>query len=87
MGGTGGKSSKSPIAPAPSQNQTNATDCDKNSGNPVLLTTGEKLLAEADFTVAGIYGFNFVRTYRSRQSGSVLFGSKWTSEADAMKLT
>ena len=95
----GGSSARSGSAPSSSsqaqpssENETKVDPCAEGespttTGNPVLLTTGEKLLAQTDFVVGGFYGFDLTRTYRSRQTGSLLFGPKWSSGADAMRIS
>ncbi len=57
------------------------------SKNPVVLATGEKYLAQEDFTVGGYYGFDFTRTYRSRLRSGKFFGLSWKSSLDPMKVT
>jgi YD repeat-containing protein len=90
-GSTGAPSSKAGAGTQaqakPSSESNSEEDCASSSGNPVLLTTGEKFLDETDFASSGYYALNLTRTYRSQQSGSVLFGNKWRSTADAMRIT
>lgn len=98
-GGTGvaGKSPAQGQAAKPaSQSDTKTEKCAADSapgsapttsGNPVLLTTGEKLLPQTDFSGGGFYAFDFTRTYRSRLVGNGAFGPKWASLADAWRIT
>lgn len=82
---TGGQQA---VAQPPSENNSDVEGCEKaKSGNPVLLTTGEKFLHQTDFAVPGRFAMELTRTYRSRQAGSVLFGPKWASTIDAMAIT
>jgi RHS repeat-associated protein len=91
---TGGTGAVGGTATNPSNGQQASTAAEENSDiekcpasdNPVKLSTGEKFLHETDFAVGGYYSVDLTRTYRSRQTGSVLFGPKWTSGVDAMSL-
>lgn len=56
------------------------------SGNPVILTTGEKFKEEADFASFGVYGLNLQRTYRSMQAAGKMFGPYWLSNLDGPSL-
>jgi YD repeat-containing protein len=57
------------------------------SGNPVVLSTGEKFEAELDFESPKIYGLGLGRTYRSKSTRSGIFGKKWLSEYDFTRVT
>jgi YD repeat-containing protein len=91
-GSTGAPSSRSGAgaqaeAKPASENNSEEDECASTSGNPVLLSTGEKFVDETDFASSGYYGLDLTRTYRSQQPGSVLFGNKWRSSADAMTVS
>ena len=51
----------------------------ETTGNPVVIATGEKLKQEVDFTVAGLYGIQSMRTYRSNDLDAFAFGPYWHS--------
>ncbi|MEX0141164.1 RHS repeat protein [Massilia sp. LMS1-1-1.1] len=68
------------------------TDCsDTNNtnpmtGNPVIISTGEKYKNEVDFSAGNSYGLSLQRTYRSFNSSATMFGPKWLSEYDYPRL-
>ena len=56
------------------------------SGNPVLLATGNKIEPETDFASQGEMGLTLTRTYNHFWQGAGLFGKHWVSSFD-YKLT
>ncbi|WP_280154782.1 RHS repeat-associated core domain-containing protein [Piscinibacter sp. XHJ-5] len=50
--------------------------------NPVVIATGEKVLAQLDFIAGGSYGIGLTRTYRSKATTSTFFGPHWASSLD-----
>ena len=56
------------------------------SGNPILLSTGNKIEFETDFVTGGEDGLYLTRTYNHYWSGAGLFGKHWMSNFD-YKLT
>lgn len=52
------------------------------SGNPVVLSTGNKIEPELDFSAAGEMGLQLSRTYNAFWSARGLFGSYWLSNLD-----
>lgn len=79
-GGRGRKVTQEPAADADSK-----TEC-KKTNNPVVITTGEKVKIETDFTVAGTPILSLSRVYRSKHVGGALFGPNWMSTLDFPKL-
>lgn len=55
-------------------------------GNPVVLSTGNKIEPELDFSSSGEVGLYLQRTYNHYWSGAGLFGKHWVSNFD-YKLT
>jgi hypothetical protein len=55
-------------------------------GNPVLLSTGNKIETEVDFESASVFGLKLVRTQNSMNSGNGIFGGRWYSTFDARAL-
>lgn len=82
-GGGGGGASNSQKAPAPPKD--NSDKCNA-TGNPVKLSTGEKLKEEFDYPAFSTYGIPLTRTYRSVHATGSLFGSHWTSNVDYPRL-
>ena len=58
----------------------NETDC--QSGNPIVLSTGNKIEPETDFISAGEMALSLRRTYNHYWSYSGLFGKHWVSSFD-----
>lgn len=56
------------------------------SGNPVVLSTGNKVEAETDFASTGEAGLFLTRTYNRAWAGIGIFGKHWQSNFD-YKLT
>jgi len=61
--------------------------CDENgsnlqSGNPVVLSTGNKIETEVDFTSAGEMPLTLTRTYNHHWRYSGIFGKHWISNLD-----
>nr|WP_246448328.1 DUF6531 domain-containing protein [Roseateles oligotrophus] len=56
----------------------NSDDCPR-SGNPVVLSSGEKYLSQQDFSASGLYGLSLQRTYRSVKGSGWMFGPRWLS--------
>ena len=68
------------IKQAPARFQSNAAVNPKTESctdNPVIISTGEKFLEEADFTASGLAGLTLKRTYRSFGAGTQMFGTNW----------
>ncbi len=63
-----------------------STTC-PTGGNPVKLSTGEKIQLEADHPAAAAYGIPLTRTYRSVHAVGSLFGPHWTANIDYPKLS
>lgn len=59
---------------------------DGSSGNPILLSTGNKIEREVDFSTGGEAGLFLARTYNHYWDGVGLFGKHWLSNLD-YKLT
>ena len=60
-----------------------ASICDgERGGNPVVLSTGNKVEQERDFTAAGEMGLYLERTYNAFWNASGLFGRYWISNFD-----
>lgn len=81
-GGGGGAGNDNKTEP-PAEKDTST--CPK-SGNPVILSTGEKYKDEPDFISAGEYGLSLARMYRSKQAKGMLFGRNWLSNLDVPPL-
>lgn len=58
----------------------------KTSGNPIVLSTGNKIEPELDFTSSGEFALGLSRTYNHYWQGAGLFGKHWVSNFD-YKLT
>ncbi|RSZ55170.1 RHS repeat protein [Massilia atriviolacea] len=58
----------------------------KSTAHPVVIATGEKHKAEADFRSNGLYGLSLTRTYRSMHGEGGLFGKRWLSSLDPQRL-
>jgi YD repeat-containing protein len=54
--------------------------------NPVVITTGEKILPENDFQAGGAYGLGLRRVYRSKNATGSMFGPQWLSNIDHPRL-
>lgn len=52
------------------------------TGQPVVITTGNKILPERDFASAGQAGLRLTRTYNRAWTGPGLFGPNWPSTFD-----
>ena len=57
------------------------------TGNPVIISTGEKIKPEVDFIGQGIYNFGLTRTYRSKSRTGNIFGPSWPSSLDAIRVS
>lgn len=71
----------------PTSQDDSQRDCANSTGNPVILTTGEKHKDEHDFVAAGDYGLGLRRTYRSMNATGTMFGAHWPSSLEHPKLT
>ncbi|MGZ8288350.1 MAG: RHS repeat-associated core domain-containing protein [Telluria sp.] len=71
------------LAP-PAEDNTKSCPASKN---PVILSTGEKILEELDFQSGSRYGLSLARTYRSVGTGGKMFGPKWLSNLDVSKVS
>lgn len=88
--GYGGRPSAEPSRP-PAELNSDAANCSGGVSNPVyknqaILATGEHLRDEADFPALNSYGFNLTRTYRSKTGAGFIFGTRWPSNIDPMKV-
>ena len=95
-GEAGGNGSKPPKAPdpkdkPPSKNNSQASNCDESqpsnsnpqSGNPVIIATGEKVKDQTDFVGAGLYAIGLSRHYHGfGETIALMFGNNWTSSYD-----
>ena len=63
----------------------NSDNCPRSAG-PVVLSTGEKLLAQADYPTGAVYGLPLTRVYRSMSSTGRMFGPNWTASVDYPRL-
>lgn len=59
-----------------------ASTCGEVSGNPVVLSTGNKVEPESDFSSAGEMALSLQRTYNAYWSARGLFGTHWLSNYD-----
>ncbi|MEJ1249529.1 RHS repeat-associated core domain-containing protein [Denitratimonas tolerans] len=57
-------------------------DCGERAGNPVVITTGNKIESALDFSSAGEMGLYLRRTYNHYWVYSGLFGRHWISNFD-----
>jgi len=81
--------------PEPSKDDSKIPKCGEGSGpqtqaatgNPVLLTTGEKFKREMDFEAAGAYGIGLERIYRSKNKSGSMFGPNWPTSVDFKRLS
>lgn len=78
------------IGPAVQNEQMPVADAETRTcpatGNPVVLSTGEKIKDELDFASRGEYGMSVARIYRSKQVGGKMFGPNWLSNLDVPKI-
>ncbi len=76
--------------PPPTQdNSAKGDQCTEDgtaSGNPVILSTGEKVKEEIDFSSDSAYGIGLERTYRSKNSQLGMFGLNWWSSVEIPKV-
>lgn len=85
--GVSGPTERNGVARAqPASVNNTKTECDNTTGNPVVVTTGEKVKTEADFIAGSAYGIALARTYRSKQTSGRWFGPQWLSNLDHPKL-
>jgi RHS repeat-associated protein len=47
------------------------------TGHPVIVATGQKYLAQADFAASGLQDLSLTRVYRSDVTGNPAFGARW----------
>lgn len=94
-GGDSGSNDTIPNGTPDDQAPTGKADpcgCDKETGedymhaNPIVLTTGNKVEFETDFTSGGEMSLSLKRTYNNFWKGVGLFGVRWISNFD-YKLT
>ena len=62
------------------------TSKDCGRGNPILISTGNKVEQETDFITSGEMPLHLIRTYNHYWKGAGLFGKNWVSNFD-YKLT
>ena len=67
-------------------NKDRASNKGKCAGNPVVVSSGNKIENEADFSVAGEAGLQLTRSYNHYWEGVGIFGKHWLSNFD-YKLT
>jgi hypothetical protein len=60
--------------------------CENITKNPVIISSGEKYKQESEFSVGGIYGFPFNRSYRGNYGEGAAFGLGWRSNFDFPRL-
>lgn len=73
----------------PADNNSETNTCSATSPvtqRPVIIATGEKLLAQNDFTHLSQQGLSLHRQFRSQQSSGRLFGKRWNASLDYPKL-
>jgi RHS repeat-associated protein len=58
------------------------SDCEDRSGNPIVLSTGNKIEPETDFAIQGEMGLSLRRTYNHYWAYYGLFGKHWVSSFD-----
>ncbi len=84
--GGGGKRTLSPAPSAKEQQSQSklekASRCGELSGNPVVLSTGNKVEPELDFSTGGEMGLYLQRTYNAYWGARGLFGNYWLSNFD-----
>jgi RHS repeat-associated protein len=71
--------------PCPAAN-VSTTEAPSKVGNPVVLSTGNKIEPELDFTSSGEFPLHLQRTYNHYWPGAGIFGKHWVSNFD-YKLT
>lgn len=85
-GGGGGGGPRQPSEGAPEQDTPSklnkASSCGEVSGNPVVLSTGNKVEPELDFSSAGEMGLSLQRNYNAYWGARGLFGNHWLSNFD-----
>ncbi|MBO9774088.1 RHS repeat protein, partial [Xanthomonas axonopodis pv. begoniae] len=83
-GGSGGGFSTSPGAKEqPTNDKRDSADCSgEKSGNPVVISTGNKVEPELDFAANGEMGLYLERTYNAFWTARGLFGTYWLSNFD-----
>lgn len=93
VGGNAPPSQERSLGNGPSKDQKSepptkddSTTC-PTGGNPVKLSTGEKIQLEADHPAAAAYGIPLTRTYRSVHAVGSLFGPHWTANIDYPRLS
>jgi len=63
---------------------TNGSNGNGTSGNPIVLSSGNKIEPEQDFATSGEFAFRLGRTYNHFWKGAGLFGKYWISTFDYM---
>ncbi len=58
--------------------------CGDSAGNPIIMSTGNKVETELDFAESMESGLSLSRTYNHYWSGAGLFGKHWVSNLDYM---
>lgn len=83
IGGGGGSVVPNPgDTPPPQQNANTKADVDCTVGNPVVVSTGNKIEPEVDFASAGEMPLSLERTYNHFWTGIGIFGRSWISSFD-----
>jgi RHS repeat-associated protein len=94
QGQKGGESGGTTPGKLPANNNRAPTPADPNtkpdcaqgtapiSDHPVILSTGEKVLYQTDFSSAKIDGLSMDRTYRGFSNSVGIFGTNWVSSFD-----
>ena len=80
-GGGGGPQVRPPNPTIISGRVANEDPCN-TAGNPVILSTGNKIEPEFDFATSGEFPLTLERTYNHYWQGSGLFGRHWVSSFD-----
>ncbi|MCF7223105.1 RHS repeat-associated core domain-containing protein [Marilutibacter chinensis] len=72
------------VAPAPGTTcpKSAVSDAPITSGNPIVLSTGNKIEPEQDFATSGEMALHLKRTYNHYWEGVGLFGKHWVSNFD-----
>jgi RHS repeat-associated protein len=70
------------VAAAAAQQIDPCSDPQASTTQPVLISSGTKLIPESDFSVGGTRPLGIGRTYVSTSNVSGAFGSKWSSTLD-----
>ncbi|PPT30540.1 DUF6531 domain-containing protein [Xanthomonas arboricola] len=82
-GGSGGFATSPGAKEQPTNDKRDSADCSgEKSGNPVVISTGNKVEPELDFAANGEMGLYLERTYNAFWTARGLFGTYWLSNFD-----